>query len=385
MKSFRLIPLLAVFLGWLPSAPAQSESLASILTNTDTRVIPARRPSIIYIQWHGLGYGDLSCYGQTNFFTPNLDRLAKEGLRFTRFRPGATNFTEALAVLLGGRGPRTGQSLNLAERLQQAGYHTGLLGEWTLGPKPWRQGFNEFAGFVDGDAARNYYPERLWRFAPKSIFNPTNATMEDFEDTTLLYENTGGQKGRYLPEVLANATANFVRNNQPEEANRYRPFFLLVNLPAPASATPGADDFPVPSAAPYTSEKWPEAAKNRAALITRLDGGIGRLLEKMKEISLTNNVVIFFSSAAAPAPFANAKMNFLNPHGNAAAAPAPAPAPLIVHWPGAVPAGQVSEVNWSAEDLAPTLLDIAYARRPVDLPGTSRLPLLLGKQPKLEK
>src|SRR6185437_16446334 len=146
----------------------------------------------------------------------------------------------------------------------------------------------------------------------------------------------------------------------PDAANHYRPFFLLVNLPAPRTATTRADNFPVPSDAPFTGEAWPQAAKNRAALITRLDGGIGRLFEQLEKIGMTNNVAIFLSSSAAPEKFANTNMNFMLAPDNFRTTnnTVPPPLPLIIRWPGTIPAGQVNTQVWTTADFAPTALEI---------------------------
>ncbi len=381
MKLNRLLLLSFALLSGVSAVRAEIESAAAIFTNADLRPIPARRPSIIYIQCHGLGYGDLSCYGQTNFQTPNLDRLAAEGIRFTNFRPGGTNFTDALAALVSGKKSGGRNEPTVATRLQMAGYHTGLIGEWTLGEKPWTRGFDEFAGFLNEDEGRNYFSDFVWRFAPKSAFN-TNNVLEDWVGREELHENTGGEKGRYLPELFTYMICNFIKNNQPDQFNNWRPFFLLANLPAPRSARAGADEFTVPSDAPFTSEKWPQAAKDRASLLLRLDGGIGRVFEQFKTLGITNNVVVIFSSSAAPEKFADAKMNFLSPNGQASAGKnnSPAPLPLIAWWPGGIPAGQVSGFNWSGVDFARTALDIGYAPREKNLDGISMLPVLQGKK-----
>ena len=381
MKLNRLFLLSFTLLASLTAARAENESLASIFTNANLRPIPAQRPSIIYIQCHGLGYGDLSCYGQTNFQTPNLDRLAAEGIRFTNFHPGGTNFTDALAALMSGKKSGGRNEPTIAARLQMAGYHTGLIGEWTLGEKPWTRGFDEFAGFLNEDEGRNYFSDFIWRFAPKSAFN-TNNILEDWVGREELHENTGGEKGRYLPELFVNAVCSFVKIHKADEFNHFKPFFLLANLPAPRSARAGADEFPVPSDAPFTSEKWPQAAKDRAALITRLDGGIGRLFEQFKTLGISNNVVVIFSSSAAPEKFADAKMNFLAPNGKAVAGKnnSPAPLPLIAWWPEGIPAGQVSGFNWSSVDFARTALDIGYTPPVKELDGISMLPELQGKR-----
>ena len=380
MKLIRLLVLTTALLSFLAHARAEHESLASIFTNADLRGAPERRTSIIYIQCHGLGYGDLSCYGQTNFQTPNLDRLAAEGMRFTNFHPGGTNFTDALAALVSGKKSNGRNAITVADRLQQAGYHTGLIGEWTLDAKPWARGFDEFAGFLGEEDGRNYFAPRLRRFAPRGWLTESN-TFVDYDGYTEIYENTGGKKGVYMPEYLANALCNFVTNHKPEALNKYQPFFLLADLPAPRSARAGVDEFPVPSEAPFTSEPWPQAAKNRASLILRLDGGIGRLLEKLKELGISNNVAVFISSSAAPEKFADAKMNFLKPAGGATATEnSPAPLPMIVWWPDVVHAKSVSTFTWTSADFAPTVLDIAVAKRAKDLDGLSILPVLLGKR-----
>jgi arylsulfatase A-like enzyme len=382
MKLNRLFILLTALLEFSPAAPA--ENLASIFTNAvpAARTAIPRRSSIIFIECHGLGCGDLSCYGQTNFQTPNLDRLAAEGTRFTNYRAASDELALAQAALMTGKSAAfTPGELTLAQRLRQAGYRTGLLGEWTLGAQPWTQGFDDFAGFLDEQEGKNYFSDFVWRYAPKSVLDETNRTLHAFIGREMIYPNTGGQHGRYLPDVFLSAMVNFVRVNQPDFANHYRPFFLLLNLPAPRSATTGQDDFPVPTDAPFTGENWPQAAKNRAALITRLDDGIGRLFEQLKKLQLTNNVAIFFTSAAGPEKFADTNLNFLKLVGEVRGGDSEARlrVPMLVRWPGHVPAGRVSNLPWSAPDFAPTALQIAYAQPAPDATGISILPALLGQ------
>ncbi len=383
MKLNRVLFLLAA----LQLVLTAHADLAALFTNVAPAAVTTlpRQPSIIFIQCHGLARGDLSCYGQTNFQTPNLDRLAAEGIRFTHYT-GGTNSASTLAQLLAGKNsPPAVSEANLAQCLKLNGYHTGLIGEWSGAGEPWKRGFDEFAGFLDDTSAQNYYPDALWRYAPDSIFDTTNNRLLTYTGKEEIYPNLGGKKGQYLPELFVNAMDSFISANVPDASNHHRPFFLLVNFPAPRTATAGADDFPVPSDAPFTEEKWPQAAKNRAALITRLDGGIGRLFEQLAKLQMTNNIAVFFTASAAPGKFADTNLNFLLPAAdfqnltNGVAAPLP----MLVRWPGRIPAGQVSDRAWTAEDFAPTAMEIGYLKPATNFTGISILPTLFGEPVKI--
>ena len=164
--------------------------------------------------------------------------------------------------------------------------------------------------------------------------------------------------------------------NEPGLANHHQPFFLIVNLPAPESATPGKDDYPVPTDAPYSGENWPPAAKNRAALLTRLDAGVGRLFQQLNKIGMTNNLAIFLTGAVAPAPFADTNLDFLKVPGEVRGGKSDdrLRVPMLVRWPGHVPAGRVSDAPYSTPDFAPTALQIAFGKPGPDFTGKSMLP-----------
>jgi arylsulfatase A-like enzyme len=389
MKTFRFSRFWAVLGMLLAVASVARADLTSIFTNVQKQVAIPRRTSIIFIQCHGLGYGDLSCYGQTNFQTPNLDKLAAGGMRFNHYAPGDTNMAVAQAALLLGKSPAN-DGINVAQALQNAGYRTTLLGEWPLPGAPWQQGFDDFHGYLNPEAGRNYFADSFWLYLPNHYFNtasnrwvswtpadgPNNGGREE------IYDNVDGKKGDYMPDyILGGWLQNFVRNNQPRRYNHFRPFFVLVNLTAPRSARPDRDDFPVPSDAPFSDEPWPQAAKNRAALITRLDGDIGRLFEQLNKLGMTNNVAIFFTSSAAPEKFKDPRLNFFRTPADLQSETNNAwTAPMIAYWPGHIPAGQVSDLNWSARDILPTLTQIGFAQAPENMEGHSILPTLLGKE-----
>jgi len=372
----------AVLPGFMPGANAQ---LSFVFTNQPPQVLP-RRPSIILIVADGLGHGDLSCYGQTKFQTPNLDRLAAEGIRFTSYYAGDAASSPSRAALLLGRDsehlrqrpdanvPQAASEVTVGQLLKQSGYHTGLIGEWNLGSDgiggaPWLSGFDEFAGYLDPNDESNYYADYIWRYAPQSILT-TNNQKEDFAGKEMIYPNTGGQKGQYIPDLFTKAALNFVKNNQPDPFNRYRPFFLMLNY-----KIPGAGRGAVPTDAPFSSEPWPQPEKNKAAMIARLDGYVGQLLEQLQNLGLTNNVVIFFTSDTGPQNGAGADPNFFK----SIIASNSLRVPMIVRWPDKIPAGQVSAYSWTASDFLPTAADIALTKATANIDGCSVLPTLLGQ------
>lgn len=373
-RALLLAPLLLDF-----SATAQP----LVFSNAAPRAIP-RRASIILVVADGLGYGDLSCYGQTNFETPNLDKLAAEGVRFTNYFAGAAADSPACAALMLGKDsghlrqradadiPLAPDEITVAQVLQQAGYHTGLIGEWNLGDEnssgaPWKKGFDEFAGYFDPNDAENVYADYVWRYAPKSIFNETNKQMDTFIGRETLVPNLGGAKGEYLPDVLTRAALNFIKNNQPDKFNRYRPFFLLLNY-----KIPGDGKSQVPTDAPFSEEKWPQPAKNKAAMIARLDGYIAQLQQQLEQLGMTNNAAVFFTSATVPQKTGAVNPNFFH----SIISTNDLRVPMIVHWPDQIPAGTVSGFKWSARDFLPTAAEIGYAKPPEGIEGASILPKL---------
>lgn len=382
MKRHRLFVLLAVLLQM--SLAARADSLSAIFTNVapaPTTAIP-RRANIIVITADGLGYGDLSCNGQKKFSTPNLDKLAAGGIRFTNYfgTQGEGASPEFQAELLLGKNPAT-EAMTVAQLLKKSGYHTGLIGEWRLGDEttawaPWKKGFDEFAGYFHAGDAKNYYADYIWRHAPRSIVNPANNQIEDFSGREMLYPNTGEKRAIYIPDLYTKAAMNFAVNNQPDQFNRYRPFFLMVNYATPranaAEAKRTGNGMQVPSDAPFSSEAWPQAEKNKAAMISRLDGDIGKLVEQLQKINQASNTVIFFTSAGIAKAGGGVDPKFFSSN----VASNDLRVPMIVNWPGKIPAGRVSNVRWSAMDFAPTALEIGYVKPAASPMGMSILPVL---------
>lgn len=372
--SFRLWLSLAAWLGCTTLASA--DNLAAIFTNVHTQVALPRRTSIILIEGHGIGFGDLSCYGQTNFQTPNLDQLAAGGIRFNHYTAGAgTNYEGQTWLMTGNRAPGvSGRIVTVAQMLKDAGYSTGFIGEWLQAGQPWESGFDEFAGFLKPEEGTDYYAGYMWRFSPSTIYNHT-AGKEP------IYPNNGGARGESTVDFFFKMAMNYVRLEAPARSNHHRPFFLVLNLPTPRSARAGADEFSVTSDAPYSEEPWPQAAKNRAALLARLDDNVGRLFEQLGEVGMTNNVAVFFTSSAPPEKFADPRLDFFRATNDVLpTAGVPFEAPMLVRWPGHIPAGQVSDQAWSAADFLPTAAEIAFLKPPENVEGHSVLPLLLNQK-----
>ncbi len=376
----RALVLLAALLEF--SAQAQP---SFIFTNATPAAVP-RRASIIFIQCEGLGYGDLSCYGQTKFQTPVLDILAAEGIRFTNYYAGAAASSPAVAALLLGKDssqlkqradvdvPLAADEMTVAQILKQSGYRTGYIGEWNLGDEnssgaPWKKGFDEFAGYLDKAGATNFYAEYIYRYVPRSIRTATDSETPEYNGRETLYYNSIGQRTTYIPDLYAKAAVNFIKNNLPDQFNHYRPFFLLLDFKIPAQK------IDVPTDAPFSGEAWPQPEKNKAALISRIDGYVGQLLEQLQTSGMTNNVAIFFSSIGLPKKGDGADPQFFH----SLLATNDLRAPMIVRWPGTIPAGQVSGWKWSPRDFLPTATEIGYAQSPTNITGSSVLPALTGR------
>ena len=182
------------------------------------------------------------------------------------------------------------------------------------------------------------------------------------------------EKGEYIPDVLTKAALNFVKNNQPDQFNRYQPFFLLLNY-----KIPGDGKSQVPTDAPFSEEKWPQPAKNKAAMISRLDGYIGQLQEQLQKLGMTNNVAVFFTSATVPQKTGAVDPDFFH----SIVSTNDLRVPMIVHWPGTIPARrsqrfQMVGAGFSADGGGNR---VTQSRRRTST-ATSVLPALLGQTKK---
>lgn len=359
-------------------------SLAGAAEPIKLQITEAQRPpNIIFVLADDLGYGDLGCYGQKRIKTPNIDRLAAEGIRFTQCYAGSTVCAPSRCALMTGqhtghawiRGNGTqalrSNDVTVAEVLRGVGYRTGAFGKWGLGLEnsegtPNKKGFDEWLGYLDQVHAHNYYPTQLWRNANR----------------LLLEKNLDDKKGDYSHDLFERAATNFIT------LNTNRSFFLYLPVTLPhANNELGTNGMEIPSDAPYSNEPWPQQEKNKAAMITRLDETVGRILAHLKRLKLDENTVFFFTSDNGPHREGGVDEKFFQSGGALRGLKRDLyeggiRIPMIVRWPGRIKPGTVSDQVWAFWDFLPTAAELAGAATPPGIDGLSMLPALLGKKQK---
>jgi arylsulfatase A-like enzyme len=343
------------------------------------------RPNILFLLADDLGYGDLGCYGQKRIQTPNIDRLAAEGMRFTQTYAGATVCAPSRCCLMtgrhtghatvrGNRKPEVGLKpgeVTVASMLKQAGYRTALFGKWGLGGPgngsiPTARGFDEFYGFHDQQHAHNSYPGHIW----------------DGMVEKQLPENWFHQRKNFVPDMFTERAVQFLERSDP------RPFFLCYTTTIPhANNELGsfqANGMESPDDGPYARENWPAVEKTFAATITRLDAQVGRMVETLKARGLYENTLIIFTSDNGPHKEGNHDATFFGSSGPLRGIKRDLyeggiRVPGIATWKGKIAPGQVNDTPWAFWDLLPTAAELAGGRAPKDIDGVSIAPVLLGK------
>jgi arylsulfatase A-like enzyme len=359
---------------------------------TQTATGSAGRPNIVFILADDLGYGDLGCYGQAEIQTPNLDRMAAEGIRFTQCYAGSTVCAPSRCCLMTGlntgharvRGnalvPLQAEDVTVAEVLKQAGYGTALIGKWGLGEPdttgvPNRKGFDAFFGYLNQAHAHNSFPTYLWRNEEKVAID---GNIESKEHRGVCSECRVFSSDLFTQEAL-----RFIEEKKDEHFFLY----LAYTIPHANNERGGAtgDGMETPSYEPYTDKPWPQPQKGHAALITRLDRDVGAVLQKLKDLGLDDNTIVFFTSDNGTHKEGGADPKFFKSSGPLRGYKRDLyeggiRVPMIVRWPGKIKPGTVSEHVWAFWDFLPTAADLANAKTPVGLDGVSVVPSLLGRR-----
>ena len=345
------------------------------------------KPNIIFIMADDLGYADLGCYGQRFIKTPYVDRMAREGLKFTQVYTGAVVCAPSRSVLMTGqhtghtrvRGnkgantpPHDGQKgriplrpedFTVARLLQNAGYRTGITGKWGLGEPgstglPNDHGFDEWLGYLNQDHAPDYFTDFLWRNKKKQP----------------IVENADGKRRVYSHDLLTEFALDFIRENKS------RPFFLCVPYCIPHAK------LEVPDLESYADQNWPEDAKIFAAMITRMDRDVGRILDLVDELGIGKKTIVFFCSDNGSARGWRGLFDSCGPlrEKKGSVYDGGIRTPMVVRCPGKIPAGETSEAVWYFADVLPTAAELAGVRPPGNIDGIGVAEVLYAAKPPKE-
>lgn len=365
----------------------------------------AHPPNIVWIMADDLGYGDLGAYGQEVIRTPRLDQMANEGLRFTQFYAGHTVCAPTRSSLMtglhtghtrvrgnfsaatGDRVPLEPQDTTVAEVLQSAGYKTGLIGKWGLGEPettgiPNHKGFDYFWGFLNQARAHRYYPEWVW----------------ENQERIILEGNQDGKTEQYVHDLQMEQAYDFISHHADS------PFFLYLALQIPHAEMLVPEDAyegyldgegsslfeeePFPDGRHYSPQAMPNATY--AAMVTRMDRDVGRLLDLLKQLEIDENTLVLFTSDNGPHAEGGNDPEIFNSNGPFRGIKRDLyeggiRVPMIAWMPGTVPAGEVSDQVWTMWDFMPTAAELAGTIPPEGIDGFSMTDALLNKPVEIER
>ena len=358
--------------------------LAAFLIIGAEVVAQPQRPNIIYIMADDLGYGDLSCYGRKEYSTPNLDRLASQGIKFLNAYSAAPLCTPTRAAFMTGRYPaRTPVGLceplkptpkdsliglsveykSIPTLLQQSGYETVLVGKWHLGflPKynPNTNGFDKFFGFHTG--AIDYVSHNI---------NGKPGLRENAEPV---------EKAGYLTDIISSRSIEFIKGNHA------KPFFLSIQFNAPHWPWQGPEDQPLPKNVRLSpAMKEGGAPATFAAMMKSLDDAVGAVMKALDDAHLSENTILVFTSDnggekfSSMGPFSGLKGD-LKEGGIRV--------PAFIRWPGVITPNTITEQVVITMDWSATILEVAGAKPDANfqLDGVNLLPICTGKQPVFER
>ncbi|GJM28798.1 MAG: N-acetylgalactosamine-6-sulfatase [Cyclobacteriaceae bacterium] len=344
-----------------------------------------------------LGYGDLACYGQEYIKTPNIDRLAEQGMKFTNFYAGSMTCAPSRCTLMTGQ--HTGRTIVrsnltelktmdiiltrlrlkkskkskrrvglrdedfiLPELLKAAGYVTGMIGKWGLGEegtsgKPNEQGFDEWFGYLNQDKAHDHFAEKLWK-------NDTEIVIK---------ENLDDKKEKYSHNLFEEEALDFIRRYLDRKFFLYLPFTLPHN------------NYEIPDQGIYKDYNWTEEEKNYAAMVSLLDSSVGKIMKLLGELGLDRNTMVFFCSdnGAPEFPISRFKSNGRFKGSKHQFYEGGLRVPMIVKYPERIAAGVTSDEVWYLPDVMPTIADLLGIDLSTNVDGISVWPLLTENIPSM--
>ncbi|MCB2222276.1 MAG: arylsulfatase [Bacteroidetes bacterium] len=397
--------------------------LITLLIQCSTVEEDPKPPNIILIMADDLGYHELGCYGQEIIKTPRIDQLAQEGMRFTQFYAGSPVCAPSRCVLLtgkhtghsyvrdnyelggytdeteGGQLPLPPGTQTIATLLKGKGYVTAVIGKWGLGGPgstgvPNKQGFDYFYGYLCQKQAHNYYPTHLWENEQwdtlNNVFFMAHQRLQGDPDDPESYKQFVGSE--YSLDMMRDKALKFIQDNKDTS------FFLYLPVTVPHLAIQVPEDEPslaeyrkmIPDT-PYVGNRgylpYPYPRAGYAAMITRMDREIGKIIDLIKELDLDDNTIVLFTSDNGPTyggiggsdtkyfesnkPFSGLKGSVYE--GGIRV-------PFIVRWPGKIHPGAVSNHMAAFQDMMPSLVDIADGSSVENIDGISFLPELLSEE-----
>ena len=369
-----------------------------------------RKPNIVYILADDLGYAEVGCYGQKKIKTPNIDKIADQGMKFTQHYSGSPVCAPSRCTLMtglhtghaqvrnnkqmggsegwqlgstkGGQYPLAEGTVTLAGLLQKQGYVTGAYGKWGLGQvsnsgDPAKQGFDHFYGYICQRQAHTYYPNHLWR----------DGKVE------WIPENEDGKEVTYSHDLIADEALKFIRKYKDQ------PFFCYVPFTIPRVAIQVPED----SLNEYKG-KWedpaydgkkgyfphPHPRAGYAAMVTRMDGDVGRILDLLEKLGLEDDTLVIFSSDNGPTFNGGSDSDFFESAGplrglKVSVYEGGVRVPFVAKWPGKIKPSTQSDHISAMWDVLPTCCDVAGADTPAGIDGISMLPELIGKMNQQKK
>jgi arylsulfatase A-like enzyme len=354
------------------------------------------RPNLILILADDLGYGDLGCYGQKKIKTPHIDKMASQGVRFTQHYSGSAFCAPSRCVLLtglhtghtrvraNGQGPLKEDDITLGTMLKSVGYKSACIGKWGIDNSPAgapiTSGFDFFYGLLGGRQAWNYYPEFIYRNDQEV---PLGNSVKD---------GVAIRRTDYTHDLCLREAIDFINQNCD------RPFFLYLPLQIPhlnnAADRDGRKHLQAdsgdalrgghegPDFGVYANKDWPGPMRGRAAMISRLDDAVGKIIAHLKELDIDDKTLVIFTSDNGPEDEDSADPDFFNSAGEFHGAKgslyeAGIRVPFIARWPGHVAANKVSTHISGFQDIMPTFAQFAKADCP-KTDGISLVPVLSG-------
>ena len=383
------------FLGKISQGALLLSSIPALCSAKD-----ADKPNIIYILADDLGYGDLGCFGQKTLKTPNIDKMAREGITLTQHYAGSTVCAPSRAVLV--TGLHTGHvrirnnsfiqlkdsDVTFGHVLKKAGYRTGCIGKWGVGNilpdnDPARGGMDYFYGYINMCHAHNFYPDYIVKNGKRlALRNTISQKWKDLWKKKINQEGSGvaDKKIDYVPDMLQKETLAFISRNKD------KPFFLYYSLNMPHANNEGKntpDGMEVPSYGEFKSRPWPDNEKGFAMAMKLIDDYTGQVIKKVKDSGLEKKTLIIFTSDNGPHNEGGHDINFFNSNGDLRGYKRDLyeggiRVPFIAKWKNRIKPGKKSSHLSGFQDMMPTFAELAGVKSP-PCDGISMAPILSNR------